>query len=163
MLGLPYRLPYALVQWVLSFLLFAVLIIIAIPAVPLGMRYGFDGIFWLWGNEDEPGKGTWWNQLKWYWRNPVANFRKRVKEPDNVKTYGATDSMDEVPGLQIRYKHSAWLDSFRLSYGKPRKGKGKKDVYVGWKIDSITPGVGFAFTVRWYGWLLIGIGTWLIT
>lgn len=141
------------IEWAASLLLFTVLMIIGILTVPLGIQFGFDGLFWLWGNEDEPGKGSWWNQFKWYWRNPVANFRRIVSEPGDVTSYGATDSMDAVPGFQWRYRYGGWKDSIRISWGKPRKSKGKKDIYIGWKIGSPTPGVGFGFSLQWWIWL----------
>jgi len=106
---------------------------------------------WIWRNKEtgpySSFKGRWW----WYaGQNPVAGLRYMISEPPkaDLKTYGATDSMDKVTGFQWRYRHSRWMDSLRLSWGKSDPHSGKDELYVGPKIGSETPGVGIALSWR---------------
>lgn len=157
-------LPYIAIQWAICLLLLIPILIAGLIAVPVGALYKeWPRWLWLFGNEDEPRYGKWWDKVKWYgYRNPVANLRKLFKEPKWVCTFGATDSMDAVAGWQIRWRFSVFADSIRITGGKPDKSKGKKELYFGWKLRSKTPGVGFATSIRmpWYYWAAILTAAW---
>lgn len=142
-------LPYILFQWSFCLLLLIPILLAGLVVVPVGSLFkDWPRWLWLFGNEDEPYYGTWWGKVKWYSRNPVANMRKLFKEPDWVVTFGATDSMDEIAGWQVRWRHSVFADSLRITAGPPDRSKGKRELYFGWKIRSKTPGVGFATSLR---------------
>lgn len=144
-------LPYILLQWLLTLFIIALpLFFGAIIFVPYASLFEkWPKWLWLFYNDDEPLKGSWWEKVKWYgYRNPLANMRKLFKEPKWVVTWGATDSMDKVAGWQIRWRHSVFADSLRITAGKPDPNKGKQEMYFGWKIKSKTPGVGFAWSLR---------------
>lgn len=142
-------LPYILVQWAIVLLFLLPLLLGTLVFVPIGACFSeWPRWIWIYGNEDEPSTGGWWDKVKWHFRNPVANMRTLFKEPDWVVTWGATDSMDEVAGWQIRWRHSVFADSLRITAGKPDPNKGKQEMYFGWKIKSKTPGVGFAWSLR---------------
>lgn len=57
--------------------------------VPFGIRYGFTGLLWPWGNDDHPDQGgefwrskcgvNWWCAYQWFaLRNPAFNWGKYV-------------------------------------------------------------------------------------
>jgi hypothetical protein len=154
------RLPYALVQWASCIVFKVALIVLGLIAVPIALAFKeWPKILWLWGN-DEEGCPDWWLNMekpkvkdifpRWWWyviRNPINNFRFLFDEPENVKTYGE-DELESKTGFQWRYRHSTFLDSFRCTWGEPRKSEGKREFYIGWKLGSSVPGLGFAFSFR---------------
>jgi hypothetical protein len=148
------RLPYALVNWTVFAAVKLTLVVIGLVAVKMALRHGLDSDFWpsrywLWGNEEE-GYPAWSpvSPYKWYAiRNPVNNLRLLFHEPRFLTVLG-TPNMDTTPGLQWRYAYGGWKDSFRVTWGKVRPFKGKKEFYIGWKIGSNVPGVGFTLQLR---------------
>jgi hypothetical protein len=157
------RLPYVLVQWFASALMFLFLIVLGFFfVVPLALKLKVNmAELPLWGNREEPVPPHGF-LLKnrpfpvWWWfaiRNPVNNFRYMITEPKEVKSfYGKYDFSEDDPmeqaGWRWRYRHSMFLDSFRCTWGPARGSEGKREFYIGWKIASSTPGVGFAFSPR---------------
>ena len=161
------RLPYALLQWFVSGLAFLILIVIGFFVVAIALKRGADmAKLPVWGNREHPEPPDWF-RLKnrpfpnWWWfaiRNPVNNLRYYVSEPkpERLREYfgtvqeidiGIADPMEQ-PGWRWRYRYSIFLDSFRCTWGPARGVEGKREFYIGWKIGSSTPGVGFAFSPR---------------
>ena len=65
------------------------MVIIGLFIVPIGLKMGFKGALWPWGNDDHPDNGgtfwktkcgeSWWCAYNWFaLRNPCANFGKYV-------------------------------------------------------------------------------------
>lgn len=81
-----------IVRLTLSFLLKLIdlsLMAIGLVVVPLGIKFGFKGLLWLWGNGDHPDNGgefwrnkcgdSFWCAYQWFaLRNPTFNFSKYV-------------------------------------------------------------------------------------
>jgi len=159
------RIPYSLLQWLLFIVLKLVAVLIGLFAVIVAIKvYGYQSRLWpkwlwLWGNDEEELPLWWMNKAKdenwfirryaaWWWyavRNPVNNHRFLFEEPQEYTQYGDKE-VDITPGW--RYRHAGWMDSFRVTWGKLKVGKGLHEFYIGWKIGSSTPGVGFTFQWR---------------
>jgi len=125
-----------------------VLDILGLIVVPLALWFKMDmKTLPIWGNSD--GIESWYTGSKFWWyaiRNPANNVRLLVKRPDQYTTLGETD-LESRDGLQWTYRYSGWLDCFRVTWGKQRPHKGKREFYIGWKLgnDSVE---GIAFTVQ---------------
>jgi len=147
------RIPYALVQWALSVLVYAPLVAIGLPAVALGLVS--DGArntpkMWeLWGSvEDIPvaDKKNRWTKWKYMaLRNPVMGLDKYIPRADVVTQYGDSDM--ESPGFKIRWRNTTWRDSLRITWGDSR-AEGKKEVYVGYKIGADVDNTSFTAQLR---------------
>ena len=151
------RLPYALLQWTLSAAVYFALVLIGLPAVFLGLvadgQHRTPTMWHLWGEvEDIPvwwykekGEGRFW---KWWWmaiRNPVQGLDKYIPRADRVRQYGTSEM--EIPGFRWRYRHTNWRDSLRITWGKARP-KGKRELYVGYKIGPDVDNTSFTIQFR---------------
>jgi len=108
---------------------------------------------------------TWWEMAV---RNPANGTKFWVKHPNRgeVKTYGKVREANDtsvttfvtfstteskvvpVPYLQARVRHWKHLISFRTQWiypGRRRYG----EIYIGWKLLSESPALGFALQFRW--------------
>jgi len=149
------RLPYAVIQWALCACIKAALWIVGLVAVPLSLvgdgRKRTPSIFWLWGNDEKGFRNqdfdsVWKLYLDRCFRNPVGNHNYLFDEPNDYQEYGEPN-LESKDGVQWRYRHTKYLDSFRVTFGK-RRAKGKKEIYIGWKIGSSVPGLGFTTQAR---------------
>lgn len=130
-------------------------------------------IFWLWGNDEDGVNPQWWqdrhpNWPHWWqafvWlaiRNPVNNHRYLFKEPDEI--VGKTDSPAGLEPHQLlmnrqqsgyRWVRAGWMCGYRkvwLGFDVTDTGAVEQtysEVWIGWKLGSTVPGLGFTFQVR---------------
>lgn len=73
-------------------------------------------------------------------RNGAHNFTNR--EVVEFKTWTNTigdESLEKTEGFQWRYRQSKSraYNSFRITWGKPRAKKGKKEFYIGWTMSEL--------------------------
>lgn len=124
-------------------------------------------ILWLWGN-DEDGLGpAWWFKradnvprwaAEWWWlaiRNPVNNSRFLFDDSGGYheRTNWAIDRPMEPNSMAIegrqsafRWRRRGWQSGYRRVW---LKGDSKySEIWLGWKIGSKVPGLGFALQVR---------------
>ena len=88
-----------------------------------------------------------WQSFHWLAiRNPVLGLDKYLPPAPEVKQYGSIDEME--PGFQWRYRHTTWRDSLRLAWGEPRPSKGKREIYVGYKIGPDVDNTSFTMQFR---------------
>ena len=96
----------------------------------------------VWGVSDATDL-SWWNVA-------IRNGAHNLFERDAVSfwTIGNTDdqTLEKLEGWQWRYRCS--IDgryvSFRMTWGKPRRSKGKKEFYIGWTMNE-TPTMRLTF------------------
>jgi hypothetical protein len=78
---------------------------------------------------------SWWNIAV---RNAGHNLFSRPMPEYRTKTNTADETLEALPGFQWRYRES--LDgeyvSFRMTWGKPDKSKGKNEFYIGWVMNE---------------------------
>ncbi len=160
---------YAPIQWLALAIFTLIGIILGLFIVPYCIRQNeWPKWAWLWGNDQEgypdwfvkKAANSWYRKYwpKFHWfaiENPFNNLRFLISEPKDVKTYPRTariyaaggDYM-ELGGFRWRYRTGGWMDSLRLTFGPvDPEGKGR-EIYVGPKIGSTTPGVGIAMSWR---------------
>lgn len=99
-----------------------------------------------WGVRDATDLG-WWNIGV---RNSLHNFNNRP-----YKNYTSSGNklaqqdwtLEKLEGFQWRRSiaDDNSMVSFRMTWGKPRKDKGKREFYIGWKMDSGLRYVGLTF------------------
>lgn len=133
-------------------------------------RRHWPDLFWLWGNDEEncpdwwldraangnAGKvAQWFPQFWWYAiRNPVNNmrflfrdiygFREDSNWPSNW-TMEPHIMLRNGQAMAYRYRWSGWKSGYRRVW--LHSGK-YTEVYVGWKLGSAVPGLGFAMQFR---------------
>lgn len=143
-----------MIGWVALGVLKWVLAIAGIVIVPIAYFAGVNmKTLWIWGNWEgvEPDWNTGHLRRLWWYigRNSVHNLTK-IRTP-TFTTYGGIDESE--PGFQWRYRHSTWLDSFRIVWGEPGP-KGKDEFYIGWKMDILKV-TGFSFFQLRPFWLIL--------
>jgi hypothetical protein len=71
-------------------------------------------------------------------RNGAHNLYNRPDVPHTTTGNTDDESLEKLEGFQWRRRES--LDgkyvSFRVTWGKPRASKGKKEFYIGWTMGS---------------------------
>jgi hypothetical protein len=96
----------------------------------------------IWGNDE---------RVISYWDSAFRNgaFNLLNKPMVEYITTGNTndDTLEGLDGFQWRYRKS--LDgkyvSFRMTWGKPRKSKGKREFYIGWTMRPGWDYMGLTF------------------
>ena len=122
-------------------------------------------LLWLWGNdevgfrnEDFGGYGEMlWDRMM---RNPVGNSKYFLEwlfgDPQQFEQFGVArmlanhvDGVDplESDGFLWRWRQKGVLSSFRMTFGRARP-EGKREIYIGFKLGSSVPGIGFTFQFR---------------
>jgi len=88
----------------------------------------------IWGAEDADDLS--WRNIAW--RNGVHNLTTRVTPPFDTKGNTLDHTLEALDGFQWRYRRSLNNEyvSFRMTWGKPRAGKGKREFYVGWTMNE---------------------------
>jgi len=89
------------------------------------------------GVQDALEKGD----LSWYWcalRNGAHNTFTRPMVSYHSKGNTNDMTLEKLEGFQWRKRRSLDGDyvSFRMTWGKPHKSKGKKEFYVGWTMND---------------------------
>jgi hypothetical protein len=163
-------------SWIPVIILKALAALLGLIMVPicLGTVDGeFTGLFWLWGN-DEEGCPEWWLEraadgkagkvAQWFprfwWyaiRNPVNNSRFIFKEPKRIviNYHGnwrlqmpmePQQLLDAGQGMAYLWRAAGPFAGYRRVWlnGDDRYS----EVWIGWKVGSLVPGMGFATQVR---------------
>ena len=137
------------------------MMIIGLFVVPFGLRYGFKGILWPWGNDDHPDNGgnfwrkncgeSWWCAYQWFaLRNPTFNFGKYVLghelNKDAYRTSGTLEPIGDTKGAGWYWATDDEAWEFYLI--KPYLNKCVR-VRIGWKLDGRKAGeiAAFVFAV----------------
>jgi len=100
----------------------------------------------VWGVRDTEDL-SWWNVGV---RNAIHNFNNVKARPYTRKGNKLAQedwSLEELDGFQWRLSRSVdgELVSFRATWGEPRASKGKKEFYIGWKMDNDKAYVSLTF------------------
>ena len=83
---------------------------------------------------------NWTNDLSYYniaVRNGAYNLSRKPMPNFSTQANTKDHTLEKEEGLQWRYRRSTGdgkYVSFRMSWGKPRKSKGKREIYIGWKM-----------------------------
>jgi len=89
----------------------------------------------VYGNSQTTDFG-WWNSAI---RNSGHNYSRRPQVPYREYANTTDETLERMDGFQWRKRVS--LDgkyvSFRCTWGKPRKSKGKKEFYIGWTMRPL--------------------------
>jgi len=88
----------------------------------------------IWGVRDA-------TDLSWYnigIRNGVHNMVTRPQVCYNTKSNTEDETLEKLEGFQWRYRKSKDGNyvSFRMTWGKVRPSKGKKEFYIGWTMNE---------------------------
>lgn len=104
----------------------------------------------VWGISDAKSPVPYWEAA-----NPFGNACHNLFLRDAVgyDTWGNTedDTLEKLDGLQWRFRrshHSGNYISFRVTWGPPRKSKGKREFYIGWTLNeesTMRPTLQFRF------------------
>jgi len=100
----------------------------------------------VWGVRDATDL-SWWNIGV---RNAIHNFNNKPARPYTRKGNKRAQmdwTLEKLEGFQWRVSTSddGELVSFRATWGKPRPEKGKREFYIGWKMDNDLPYVNMTF------------------
>jgi len=151
-----------------------VLILLGLVAVPLMLAiHDVDGKWpsrgdwlWLWGN-DEEGCPDWWLRMaetkggfiarvpRWWWfavRNPVGNHRFLLRDREAAYSGNWATRDMEAQDLIRAGITSAWRWAYNGVFAGYRKvwlsGDTYSEFWIGWKVGSRVPGMGFALQWR---------------
>ena len=112
----------------------------------------------VWQNNEIRGSDQ---ELQWNWkerfqfmalRNGANNMRFWFKQPVTYKSWGYDGEMESQPmkdaGIQIteRWRQVGWMFSYRRLW--LINNYQYREFYVGWKIGSSVPGMGFTLQNR---------------
>lgn len=150
-----------ILSWIFIALLQLPLLIIGLPmvwiAISIWGRQSKDWprLFWLWGNDEEgypswsPVGALWWYAV----RNPIGNFRFLFKDREaHIQGWGpqSMEAKDLLLHETKVAKRWAWNGPF-AGYRRVWLSKDLhkySEIWVGWKIGSTVPGMGFTAQVR---------------
>lgn len=94
-----------------------------------------DRVYHSWFGANDATDLSWWNIAV---RNAAHNFWNLAQVPYETKSNSLDTTLERVPGFQWRYRQS--LDgkyvSLRVTWGKVRPKKGKKEFYIGWTLNE---------------------------
>ena len=131
----------SVVAW-LRVILLGVLKLVAKVLAPIAVLFVDRKNHPIWGVSDATDL-SWWNTGV---RNGVHNMTERPQVEFDVLSNSDDETLETLPGFQWRYCWS--LDeryvSFRMVWGEPRQGKGKREFYIGWTMND-TPTMRLTF------------------
>jgi len=134
-----------------------------------GTDYEWPDFFWLWYN-DEEGCPEWWlvraTNMNWFikrfprfwWfavRNPVNNFRyifedrmpiQRESNWGPLKPMEASNMLARGQQMAYRWVANKWFSGYRRVWLKGITHY--SEIWIGWKIGSNVPGMGFTLQIR---------------
>lgn len=171
------RKAFYILSWIPVAAVHIVLILLGLVAVPFALHLCdyepgiprkdmWPDFFWIWGNDEEEVPRWWYNKAAQNWltrlfpnfwwyaiRNPVNNFRFIFKDrAANWSGNWVSDVMEPTEliengvGEAHRWKYNGMFAGYRKVW---LNGDGKySEIWVGWKIGSGVPGMGFTTQVR---------------
>ena len=88
----------------------------------------------VWGAEDATDLS--WKNIAW--TNGVHNLTNRPQVDFVSIGNTADETLEKLEGFQWRCRESfdGKYVSFRMTWGEPRKSKGKREFYVGWTMNE---------------------------
>lgn len=89
----------------------------------------------VWGVRDTDDL-SYWNLAV---RNSAHNFLSRSQLPFETWAGSEDHTLEKEDGFQWRYRRSIRTGSFvsfRITWGRPRKSKGKREIYLGWTLND---------------------------
>jgi len=158
-----------ILSWILVAIVHIVLILLGLVVVPVAIKLNWPRIFWLWDN-DEEGYPTWAinrgiSPFVWFAiRNPVNNFRFIFSDRKaNISGNWTEDSMEAQDlidrNMRVAYRWSTnglFAGYRRVWLTEPDRGwaddpfpyEKYSELWVGWKVGSTVPGMGFTLQYR---------------
>lgn len=124
--------PVAWAGWLIAVTLRLIAKILA-PVAVLFVRDKSDHP--IWGIRDTDDL-SYWNLAI---RNSAHNFLSRSQLPFDSWAGSEDHTLERESGLQWRYRRSLGTGnfvSFRVTWGKPRAQKGKREIYLGWTLND---------------------------
>lgn len=140
-----------------------------------GKQDQWPDLLWVWGNDEEFVPDWWLDHAsldnwytkswpRWWWfavRNPVNNFRFIFKDREadisgnwTEPRMEAQDLLDRNMRVAYRWTYNGLFAGYRCVWitvlpeaGFESRGE-YSELWVGWKIDSIVPGMGFTLQYR---------------
>jgi len=159
-------------SWLILIAIKFTLALIGLLTVWIALQFDtWPRVLWLWGNDEGIPKN--WYTREWHWyaiRNPVNNMRYLFKdrdarmrtiysdgkiatgpalmEPTSLKELGVTSAKRWAwAGPYAGYRY-VWLGPEFVDIGDGARYKTYSEIWIGWKIGSGVPGLGFTFQVR---------------
>jgi len=163
---------FYILTWLVLVPLHLVLILMGLVIVPFSLAMmKWPPVFWLWYN-DEEGCPAWWIHTsvnsnfiaktfpRFWWfaiRNPINNFRYIFKDRKATKMESNWSLIEpmEAPQLIKKDQKTAyrWLaNGIFAGYRRVWLHSTTKysEFWIGWKINSKVPGMGFTLQLRLY-------------
>lgn len=149
-----------LLTFAIAALLVFPLILLGYVLTPIGLRYGFHGVLWPWGNDDHPDNGGkfWkkrcgdnnWCAYQWFAnRNPAFNFGKYVmgfvSSGNAVRVAGVTGKIGDLKAEGWYYARDGWAWEIYWIRRWQRWPDKCIRFRCGWKIDGKQAGERCAF------------------
>jgi len=131
---IPFSTSFALIAWLRVILLGTFGKLLAKITAPVAVLFVDRQHHSIWGVSDATDL-SWWNTGI---RNGAHNLFQRPQVEFTTRGNTADDSLEKQTGRQWRRRES--IDgkyvSFRVTWGKPRAKKGKKEFYIGWTMNE---------------------------
>lgn len=160
------------ISWIIPGVIKFVLAVIGLLTVWIALKFDtWPRLLWIWGNDEGIPKE--WYDREWHWyaiRNPVNNMRYLLKDrPAKVITRYSNGNVRTVnAGMEPSYLISVgaiwaarwawsgpfagyrrvWLGPEFVDLGDGVRFKTYSEIWIGWKIGSGVPGLGFTFQLR---------------
>ncbi len=157
-----------ILQWiVVGTLMIPFMILGAFPIIPLALLFKVDmKKLPIWGNKEE-GYPAWFDIYvqefwfkkifpRWWWfvvRNPLNNMRFLFNDDESFEIEGWQENSMEAHDLLEAGLAYASRWSYRGAFAGYRRvwinsSSKYSEIWFGWKVGSIVPGMGFATQVR---------------
>lgn len=160
-----------IISWIPVILIKLLLAIVGLLAVLIGLAFGkqsesWPKLLWIWGNNEE-GYPEWAKKQDigaWHWyaiRNPVNNMRYIFEDRAAHISGNWTEPQMEAQDLIDRRMRRAYRWSYNGLFAGYRKiwltkpyyndnhlQQEYSEMWIGWKIGSTVPGMGFTMQYR---------------
>jgi len=160
------------VSWIIPLTIKFVLAVIGLLTVWIALQFDtWPRLLWIWGNDEGIPKE--WANRQWHWlaiRNPVNNMRYLLKDHDarRLIKYSDGSATTGKGNLEPKFLVAAkvvwasrwswwgpfagyrrvWLGPEYVDLGDGVRFKTYSEIWIGWKIGSGVPGLGFTFQLR---------------
>lgn len=143
--------------WPIYYVLWLIMALIGLVVVPVGIKWGFTGLRWPWGNDNDPNGHPEVSRYVWYaLRNPISNagklwFCKSVTA--SVKLYGNLGtSTTGTAGFYFLTAGRIWEFHCVLPIGFGYCYRAR----LGWKLRGLTVGDKASFAGEWISFRKFG-------
>jgi len=156
-----------IISWIPVMVIHIILILLGLIIVPIAIKLRWPKVFWLWYNNEE-GYPLWAvnrgiSEFNWFAiRNPVNNFRFIFSDRKAAISGNWTEDRMEAQDLIDRNMRRAYRWSYNGLFAGYRKvwitarpshmplgvpGE-YSELWIGWKVGSTVPGMGFTLQYR---------------